>query len=101
MPVRDLFLRCLSLTERLSRVCRRGDKRKAMPQRIDSSKIVEFYKREDISRQLPNKRYARKEGPGYLMQMSLKAAFSMFKKSFPKSKLVLQSLLCFVPEMLD
>lgn len=40
----------------------------------------EFYMRGDISTPLPQKRYANKHGPGYVMQTTLIAAFRLFKK---------------------
>ena len=44
-----------------------------LPQRIQL-----FYMREDISRTLPHKRDARKEGAGYGMQQTLREAFTLF-----------------------
>ncbi|XP_056020048.1 uncharacterized protein LOC125678236 isoform X3 [Ostrea edulis] len=46
--------------------------------KFDESKIKDFYKRGDISRVVPQKRFATKEGPGYLMQVSVTAAYSKF-----------------------
>ncbi|XP_052084922.1 uncharacterized protein LOC127722119 [Mytilus californianus] len=40
--------------------------------------IQNFYKREDIARILPQKRFATKDGPGYGMQISVKAAHSKY-----------------------
>ena len=48
--------------------------------------VGKFYFREDISKALPNKRYATKHGPGYLMQVSLKSAYLLFKKEHPDIK---------------
>ena len=42
--------------------------------------IIAFYKREDISRTMPQKRYATKNGPGYLLQHSILGAFKKYKK---------------------
>ena len=41
-------------------------------------RIQLFYMREDISRTLPHKRDARKEGAGYGMQQTLREAFTLF-----------------------
>ena len=48
------------------------------PQTI--SKVKNFFFREDIATPLPQKRYANKHGPGYVMQVKLLAAFGLFKK---------------------
>ena len=45
--------------------------------------VQEFYKREDISRTMPQKRYATKQGPGYLLQHSIQAAHIKYKKMYP------------------
>lgn len=45
--------------------------------------VRSFYKGKDISRILPQKRYATKEGPGYAMQVTLKVAFVQFLKENP------------------
>ena len=41
---------------------------------------TKFYFRPDISTPLPQKRYATKHGPGYIMSCTLAVAFSLFKK---------------------
>ena len=46
--------------------------------KINEDTIREFYKREDISRVSPQKRYATKDGPGYLLQVSIKSANAKF-----------------------
>ena len=48
--------------------------------------ITTFYKKEDISRQKPHKRYANKFGPGFLMQCSISAAYKIFRKENPNVK---------------
>ena len=48
--------------------------------------IIDFYKREDVSRLVPQKRFATKEGPGYLMQISIESAQSTIQKTTEKSK---------------
>lgn len=49
--------------------------------------VKNFYFREEVSTPLPQKRYANKSGPGYLMQVTLAVAFSMFKKEYKESKI--------------
>ena len=44
----------------------------------DESLIKEFYKRPDISRCVPQKRFANKDGAGYLMQISISNAWAIF-----------------------
>ncbi|XP_060573349.1 LOW QUALITY PROTEIN: uncharacterized protein LOC132731228 [Ruditapes philippinarum] len=46
--------------------------------RVDVKGIQMFYLREDISRILPQKRFATKEGPGYAMQVSVKTAHAKY-----------------------
>ncbi|CAC5420906.1 unnamed protein product [Mytilus coruscus] len=53
--------------------------------RINESKIKDFFKREDISRLVPQKRFATKEGPGYLMQVSIMAAHSKFTAEYGRT----------------
>ncbi|XP_041469422.1 inner centromere protein-like [Lytechinus variegatus] len=51
-------------------------------------KVQSFYKRGDISRMLPHKRYATKrDGAAYVMQMTLKRAFQTFSKDSPRCKI--------------
>ncbi|GFO06624.1 (S)-beta-bisabolene synthase [Plakobranchus ocellatus] len=47
------------------------------------NEVKMFYTREDISRVLPHKRYSTKAGPGYVMCMTLKEAFTIFKAERP------------------
>ena len=42
--------------------------------------VQEFYKREDISREMPSRRFTTKAGSAYFMQISVKSAFKIFKK---------------------
>ncbi|WAR02999.1 hypothetical protein MAR_009557, partial [Mya arenaria] len=46
-----------------------------------------FYFRPYISTPLPQKRYANKHGPGYLMQVTLAVAFAMFKQVYKECKI--------------
>ena len=46
-----------------------------------------FYMRGDISTPLPQKRYANKHGPGYVMQTSLIAAYRLLKKEHTEIKM--------------
>ena len=48
--------------------------------------ITEFYLRQDISRPLPSKRYATKHGAGHHLQMTMRAAHSMFVSENPTVK---------------
>lgn len=47
--------------------------------------VQDFYL--SISRPLPNKRYATKHGPGYVLQMTLKSAYRHFRLQYPNAKL--------------
>lgn len=49
--------------------------------------VQKFFKTEHISRPLPQKRYATKAGPGYVLQIALKAAYLLFKKEYPNIKI--------------
>lgn len=60
-----------------------GTKWPAQQNEIDK-KMNEFYKREDIARVLPQKRYATKEGPGYIIQVSVTETHSKFNKENQK-----------------
>ena len=51
----------------------------AIPETVKGD-IVKFFLREDISRQLPQKRFVTKAGPGHLMQMTVAAAYTLFIK---------------------
>jgi len=46
-----------------------------------------FYMRGDISTPLPQKRYANKHGPGYVMQTTLIEAYRMLRKEHPEVKM--------------
>ena len=48
--------------------------------------VQKFYKREDVSRVLPMKRYATKKGPTYLLQMTVRVAYKKFCQMFPEHK---------------
>ncbi|WAR23449.1 LOW QUALITY PROTEIN: hypothetical protein MAR_037118 [Mya arenaria] len=54
--------------------------------KVDVKGIKQFYLREDISRILPQKRYATKKGPGYAMQVSVKAAHAKYNFENPTKK---------------
>ena len=41
-------------------------------------KVKAFYIRSDVSRVIPKKRYGKKSGPCYVLQMTLKAAYALF-----------------------
>ena len=64
------------LANRLHLNRRTLSKRKCVVRRykVDRKSIQQFYMREDISRVLPQRRYATKEGPGYALQVSIQAA---------------------------
>lgn len=53
-------------------------KQKKTSSKIDEKTVKRFYFRHDVSRVLPQKRYATKLGAGYLMQVSVAAAYSKF-----------------------
>ena len=50
-------------------------------------KVRNFFFRQDVSRALPSKRYTTKHGACHVLQMTLVAAYVMFKKDFPSVKL--------------
>lgn len=52
-----------------------------------TAKVHTFYLRKDISCILPDKRYARKEGPGYLLQQTLSGAYRIFVQDNPDVKI--------------
>ena len=45
---------------------------------VDVIGIQKFYMREDISQVMPNKRFATKDGPGYIMQVPIRSAHSKY-----------------------
>ena len=49
--------------------------------------VKDFFQRDDISRQLPDKRYATKHGAARVMQLTLKGAYTLFKKQHPGIKI--------------
>lgn len=66
----------------VGRVCRKDKITKSTVQIVDK-----FYKMEQISRPLPQKRFATKTGPAYVLQISLKAAYQIFQKGYPNIKI--------------
>lgn len=76
--------------KRIHRAIKAGVARKIRKDRIPAetkTKISLFYKREDISRVLPNKRFAtKKHGPAFVMQCSIKAAYKLFRRENPTVK---------------
>jgi hypothetical protein len=69
----------------ISRVIQRKFKPKRVTT-VDEAHVKDFYKREDISRLVPSKRYATMQGPGYLMQVSIGAAHSKYLAENPTKK---------------
>ena len=61
--------------------------RKLRKDKIKGKKIFDFYKREDISRCMPGKRHCTKFGPGFFMQVTVKAAFTKFGKENQNSNI--------------
>lgn len=53
----------------------------------DIQMVQQFYRTEHIARPLPQKRFATKHGPGYVLQITLKAAFRLFQKEHPSVKI--------------
>lgn len=66
----------------MGRVCRKDKITKSTVQIVDK-----FYKMEQISRPLPQKRFATKTGPAYVLQISLKAAYQIFQRVYPNIKI--------------
>lgn len=54
--------------------------------RIDVLGIQKFYMREDISQVLPNKRFATKDGPGYIMQVPIRVAHAKYLNENPSNR---------------
>jgi hypothetical protein len=50
-------------------------------------KARSYFFREEVSKPLPNRRYTTKYGPGYVMQISLKTCFRMFRVAEPEVKI--------------
>lgn len=67
----------------------RGLRQRQRKSKVDVLGIRKFYLRDDVSRILPQKRYATKDGPGYAMQISLTAAHSKYLKENPGKKVSL------------
>lgn len=65
---------------------RKPKMRRKRKYKVNKSHIKDYYKREDVSRIVPQKRYATKDGPGYLMQVSIRAAWNIYKAEFPQNK---------------
>ena len=61
-------------------------------------KIQKFYKREDISREMPSKRFTTKAGPAFLMQISVKSAYKIFRKENEDIKIRLTRFQTLRPE---
>ena len=58
---------------------------------------LEVYSREDISRVLPQKRFATSEGPGYLVQISVKAAWTNIYCWIPQDEISFATLVQLSP----
>lgn len=56
---------------------------------VDEKGIKLFYQRPDVSRLVPLKRYATKDGPGYLMQISVSAAWAKYNDENKSKKVSL------------
>ena len=69
----------------IARKNKRKERRDALPQGVKTG-IQEFYKREDISRVLPSKRYTTKHGAGHVMQHTLRQAYQLFRAEHPETK---------------
>ncbi|WAR09173.1 hypothetical protein MAR_019131 [Mya arenaria] len=61
-------------------------------------KVNHFFIREDIATPLPQKRYASKHGPGYVMQVTLLVAFTLFKKENPDCRIGLTKFTALRPK---
>ncbi|WAR25842.1 LOW QUALITY PROTEIN: VRTN-like protein, partial [Mya arenaria] len=61
-------------------------------------KVKHFFIREDIATPLPQKRYASKHGPGYVMQVTLLVAFTLFKKENPDCRIGLTKFTALRPK---
>lgn len=53
--------------------------------KINVERIKEFYLKPDISRVVPQRRYATKDGPGYFLQMSIKESHSKYVQNYDDS----------------
>ena len=80
----SFFKRTVTAARKLFR--QRKPRKDAISQQVKQQVRV-FYTREDISRALPHKRYATKHGPAFVMQQTLRAAFSLFRAENPEVKI--------------
>ena len=63
--------------------------KKTRKSRVNVGSIISFYKREDISRLVPQKRYATKDGPGFLMLIPVDSAHAKYNAENPDKKVSL------------
>lgn len=78
----------LSLSGRtVTKLKKHGFSRKRRKDLIDPKIVENFLCREVISRTMTQKRFACKSGPGFLLQVSLKAAYQQFKFENPELKI--------------
>lgn len=89
----DYSQRLLAKTLKISRktISRavRGAGKRIRRNRLDPDitiKIHSLFKREDISRIMPHKRYQLKGKPTYMLQVSLQTAYKRFKEAYPGIK---------------
>ena len=85
----------------IQRAKRNGAKRKSRKDKFNKDKVKrvqEFYLRDDISRILPNKRYTTKNGPGRVMNLTIRAAYKMFRKEHVTVKIGLTKFYQLRPE---
>ena len=83
MCAAGLISRATKLNKRTIYRARAAPMRKLRKDRLllsTKDKVEEFYKREDIAREMPSKRFTTKKGSAYLMQISIKSAWSIFRK---------------------
>ena len=59
--------------------------------KVDVAGIQKFYLQEDISRVLPQRRYATKDGPGYVMHISMDAAHCTYLVEIPTKSVSLET----------
>ena len=66
--------------------------------RVAIETVQQFYYRDDISREMPDKRYCTKAGPGFLMQITLGSTFQIFRREYPKIKIGLKKFMAIRPK---
>jgi len=65
---------------------------------FNTRRIKEYYTRSDISRVMPQRRYATKDGPGFLLLMSIKEVYQKYKKEYKSEVVSFSTFACIRPK---